>query len=351
MSQATRLRTAVYALALALMTGWLLYIGRGVFVPIVFAGLVVYVILGLTRLVGGIPGLGPLLSPRLRFALAILLALSALAGVVLVLLANIDRVIASLPKYEASLLASIQGVAARFGMEDEPSWRMLWQALAGQVNVQALIGTSVGAATAIVGSTIVVLLYVVFILAERVHFPGKVDRMFPDAQAVARIRTLVASMNARIGSYLALKTLVSALLAFVSWLVMLYFGLELALFWALLIGLLNYVPYLGSFLGVVLPVSLAVVQFADLGTVVALLAALTVVQFVIGNFLDPYLLGNSLNLSTFTILASLTVWSGLWGIPGAFLAVPLTAVMVIALSEFRSTRPVAILLSRSGDLT
>jgi len=345
------LQTTVYGVALAIMAGWVLYVGRSVFVPIVLAGLVVYVILGLTRLVGGIPWLGPLLSPRLRFALAILLSLSTLAGVVVVLLAHIDRVVAALPQYEASLLATIQALATRFGMEDEPTWRTLLQVVAARVNVQALLGSSVSAAAAIVGGTIVVLLYVVFILAERVHFPGKIDLIFADAAAVARARSLVASMNARIGTYLALKSLVSVLLAAVSFAVMLYFGLELALFWALLIGLLNYVPYLGSFLGVALPVALAIVQFPELSTVLALLGALTLVQFVIGNFLDPYLLGNSLNLSTFTILASLTVWTGLWGIPGAFLAVPLTAVMVIALSKFPSTRPVAILLSRAGDVS
>ncbi len=346
-----RLQAAVYGSALLLMAGWVLYIGRAVFVPIVLAGLVVYVILGLTRLVGTLPVVGRLLSPRLRFALAILLALSAIAGIVLVLLGHIDRVAAALPKYQASLLATIQGLAKRFGFDDEPSWRTLWQAVSGQVNVQAVIGTSVNAATAIAGGTIVVLLYVVFILTERVHFPTKVDRMFPDAQAVARVRAIMVSMNARIGTYLALKSLLGFLLGVVSWLVMVYFGLELALFWALLIGILNYVPYLGSFLGVALPVALAVVQFHDVGTVFALLAALTIVQFVIGNFLDPYLLGNSLNLSTFAILLSLMVWSALWGIAGAFLAVPLTAVMVIVLSEFPGTRPVAILLSRSGDLS
>lgn len=347
----SRLQEAVYGGALLLMTGWILHVGRDVFVPIVLAGLVVYVILGLTRLVGTLPVLGPLLTPRLRFALAILLALSAVAGIGVVLLAHLDRVIAALPQYEATLLATIQGLATRFGFDDEPTWRTLWQVVAGQVNLQAVIGSSVSAATAIVGGTIVVLLFVVFLLAERVHFPAKVDLMFADAQAVARARGIVVSMNARIGTYLALKSLLGFLLAAVSWVVMTYFGLELALFWALLIGILNYVPYLGSFLGVALPVALAVVQFPDLGTVVALLVALTVVQFVIGNFLDPYLLGNSLNLSTFTILTSLMVWSALWGIAGAFLAVPLTAVMVIVLSQFPATRPAAILLSRSGDLS
>ena len=78
--------------------------------------------------------------------------------------------------------------------------------------------------------------------------------------------------------------------------------------------------------------------------------SLAVVQFVIGNFLDPYLMGNSLNLSPFAILVSLAVWSGLWGIPGAFLAVPITAIMAIVFPRFAGTRPIAILLSRNGRL-
>ena len=98
------------------------------------------------------------------------------------------------------------------------------------------------------------------------------------------------------------------------------------------------------------PVVLAIVQFADVNTVLMLLLALTAVQFVIGNFLDPYLLGNSLNLSPFAILVSLAVWSGLWGIPGAFLAVRITAIMAIVFSEFAGTRPIAVFLSQTGRL-
>ncbi len=75
-----------------------------------------------------------------------------------------------------------------------------------------------------------------------------------------------------------------------------------------------------------------------------------VVQFLIGNFLDPYVMGNSLNLSPFAILVSLTVWSTLWGIPGAFLAVPITAIIAIILSGFAGTRAIAVLLSRSGQV-
>ena len=84
--------------------------------------------------------------------------------------------------------------------------------------------------------------------------------------------------------------------------------------------------------------------------VVAMFVALTVAQAAIGTFLDPYVMGSSLNLSPFVILVSLTVWSRLWGIPGAFLAVPITAIMAIMFSGFQGTRPIAVLLSRTGKL-
>jgi predicted PurR-regulated permease PerM len=264
---------------------------------------------------------------------------------------NLDRVATAAPKYQASLLASIQKLATRLGIENEPTWGTVRQVIFDQVNVHSLVGTTVTSATSVLASTIVVFLYVVFLLVEQRHLQHKIDRIATDPAGAARLHGIIANINARTGSYLALKSFVGFLLGVVSWAVMAWFGLELAVFWALLIALLNYVPYLGSFLGVLLPVTLAVVQFQDFGTVLALLAALTVVQFVIGNFLDPYLLGNSLNLSPFAILASLAVWSGLWGIAGAFLAVPITAVMTIVFSEFAGTRPVAILLSRSGELS
>ena len=94
------------------------------------------------------------------------------------------------------------------------------------------------------------------------------------------------------------------------------FGLEFAALWAVLIAFLNFVPYIGSVLGVVFPVLMTIVQFGDLGTILTMLLALTALQFAIGNFLDPYVMGNSLNLSPFAILISLAVWSELWGVPG-----------------------------------
>jgi AI-2 transport protein TqsA len=195
-----------------------------------------------------------------------------------------------------------------------------------------------------------VFLYATFLLIEYHGFDSKLANLSQDPKRVARIRDVMQAINRRIGSYLALKTVISVLLGAVSWVIMALFGLEFALLWAVLAAFLNFVPYVGSVLGVALPVLMALVQFGEPGVVLTLLLALTAAQFVIGNFLDPYVMGNSLNLSPFAILVSLAVWSALWGIPGAFLAVPITAIMTIVLSEFSGTRPIAVLLSRSGRL-
>ena len=140
------------------------------------------------------------------------------------------------------------------------------------------------------------------------------------------------------------------MLGVVTWAIMAFCGMEFAVFWGVLIALLNYVPYIGSFLSIFLPAVFAILQFGSLGQVLSVMVPLSVVQFLNGNFLDPYLMGNSLNLSPFVILVSLTVWSALWGISGAFLAVPMTAVMVMIFAEFPGTRPFAVLLSRKGDV-
>ena len=81
-----------------------------------------------------------------------------------------------------------------------------------------------------------------------------------------------------------------------------------------------------------------------------LLLLLSLAQFVIGSVLDPYLMGSSLNLSPVVILARLASWGSLWGIAGAFLALPITAMLVIVLSEFDGKLPIAILLSRDARL-
>lgn len=342
------IRTLAGTAILVVALGWVLYIGKGVFVPIVFGILVVYVIDGMSKLVARVPVVGPRLPKAVNYtasAIAIGWALAAIASLVAGSLGNITGLA---PQYAASLLNTIQELAARLGIETTPTWESLRRDLLAQVNTQRLIGSTVVSVTSIVSGLIVVLLYVAFLLLERSAFSAKLANAWRDPQHVAHVQRLIGHVNARIGTYLAMKTAVSAVQGLVSWMILALFGVEFAAFWAVLIGLLNYVPYFGSVLGVALPVAFATMQFADLNQVLLVMLALAASQFLIGFFLDPYLMANSLNLSPFVILVSLAVWSALWGIAGAFLAVPITACVVLVCAEFEITRPLAVLLSRDG---
>ena len=127
-------------------------------------------------------------------------------------------------------------------------------------------------------------------------------------------------------------------------------GIDYAPFWALLIFMLNYIPTFGSMVGVLFPSLLALVQFDSLTNFFILVPILTAIQMLIGNVLEPKLMGNSLNLSAIVVLLSLAIWGSIWGIPGMFLSVPITVVLMIIFSNVPQTRAIAILLSSDGDI-
>jgi predicted PurR-regulated permease PerM len=345
-----QLRALTYGTVLLIGVGWVLHVGKEIFVPAVLAAVIVYVIVGLAQALGRLPGLGAALPSRLRYLLSF--ALIGLMGMLFayLVMTNKERALALAPHYQQSLLATIQRVAVHFGFETEPTWATLRQELLARIDLQRLIGSLLASVGSIALTFVVVCLYATFLLLERSGFDTKLANLSDDPARVARIRQVIGTINRRIGSYLALKTLVSLLLGVSSYVVMRLFGLEFAALWAVLIAVMNFVPYVGSALGVVFPVLMTIVQFDDLGVVLTMLASLAALQFAIGNFLDPYLMGNSLNLSPFAILISLAVWSELWGVPGAFLSVPITAILTIVLSEFPGTRPIAVLLSKGGKV-
>jgi predicted PurR-regulated permease PerM len=154
-------------------------------------------------------------------------------------------------------------------------------------------------------------------------FDCKIDRMYADPSRAERLRTVLHAINDRIGNFLALKTLLGVGLGVVTWAAMTWMGLGFAGLAGLLVGLLNYIPIVGSVLGVAVP---AVLSGANSVSLIWLSVGLSVAQFLNGNVLDPYLMG-SLNLSPFVILFSMAVFR-----------------------EFEGTRPLAVLLSRNGRL-
>ncbi len=126
-------------------------------------------------------------------------------------------------------------------------------------------------------------------------------------------------------------------------------GLDLAIIWGIVTFLLNYIPTLGPLIAVAPPTLFALLQFEGLSKPVAIFLGIGSIQFFIGNFIDPKIEGRVLSLSPLVVLFSVAFWGWLWGIFGAFLAVPLTMAIVVTCQQFDGTRWVGALLSDIDD--
>jgi predicted PurR-regulated permease PerM len=115
--------------------------------------------------------------------------------------------------------------------------------------------------------------------------------------------------------------------------------------WGLLTFFLTYIPNLGVMISTVLPFFTALAQYDNVVTPVILLIVMGVVGYLIGNLVEPKILGDRLNLSPLLLIFSLVFWGYLWGVTGMLLSVPIMSMIKIVLSKFESTRPLSILMS------
>lgn len=215
-------------------------------------------------------------------------------------------------------------------------------------NITGWIRSLAGQASGVLSGSVLVILFVGFMFAEQVWFPTKMERLIGDPDRAMGVRRIIASIMHRVNRYLVVKAGVSAVTAVAVWLIFTLAGLGLAGPIALLTFILNFIPSLGSIIATAIAAVLAFVLSGDTTLTVVVGLACTLVQFVIGNVLDPMLLGQTLRLSSFGIILSLAFWGAIWGIPGMFLAVPIMVALMIVCAHIPWLRPVAVLLSREG---
>ena len=187
-------------------------------------------------------------------------------------------------------------------------------------------------------------LYLLFFLLESDRFADRIHAAYGPARAES-ILHVARRINAAIIGYLKAKVKASLLLAVAVWLVLTACGVKFSLLWAVLTFACNFIPYLGSVIAVSLPVGFAFLQL-DFGARPVVAASLLVVCHVASaTVIEPLILGRAVGLSPVIILASLSAWGLLWGLPGMLLAVPLTVVIRLAAENVEATTQAARLAS------
>lgn len=334
------------AFALVALLVYLMVIAEAILLPLAIA---VFIVLLLDAVAGRICRMriaGRTVPTWLGMTVAITLFILAFIALANLIRSNIAAVSAALPGYESNINALLEKAVDLFGLTELPSI----QDLIDQIDIGSTLRSTVGALASITGNTMTVLFYVIFILLEQVTFGRKVEKLFAKTEDRQRAREMIGRITRDIQTYIGLKTFMSALTGIVSYIVMAVVGVDFAGFWAVLIFVLNYIPYIGSLAGVAFPAVLTLVQFDSLTPFVVTTTILAGVQLTVGNVIEPRMMGRSLNLSPLIILLSLAVFGQIWGIVGMVLSMPLMVIVLIVCAGFDATRPIAILLSATGNI-
>lgn len=193
---------------------------------------------------------------------------------------------------------------------------------------------------------VLVFFFTLLMLLEASAWRRKTEVALRKRRTAAVLET-VSSIAQKVRRFMLMRTVVSLLNGVVSGLWLWLMGIDFALFWGVVIFLFNYVPNIGSIVAAIPPTLLAFVQLG-FGWAVIVVAGLTAIDQVIGNYIDPRLMGRTLNISSLVVLLSVIFWGWIWGVAGALLAVPLTVTIILICAHVPALQPLAVLLG--GDV-
>ena len=282
-------------------------------------------------------------------ALTIIVLLGLLLDVLIVAFfgASISDFTRSYPEYNARLHESMADLQNWLGEQGIPVPEDFFRKTVRVFDpgaIMQLVGSLFASLSNILTNAFFILLTTIFILLEVPSFPGKLRQISASAQTTLDRFHVFGQDLLR---YLAIKTTVSLMTGLTIGLWLAFIGVDFAILWGLLAFLFNFVPNIGSIIAAIPAVMLALVLG---GLQLALLTAggYLAVNIVMGNILEPKVMGHGLGLSVLAVFLSLIFWGWVLGPVGMLLSVPLTMFMKVVLGSREQTRWIAILIG-PGD--
>jgi AI-2 transport protein TqsA len=280
-------------------------------------------------------------------AIFVVIALVFSVGLILaaVIGSSVDNFRQDIPTYSAKLTAmstSIQQWLSQRGIAiDSEQWSSSFNPGA----VMGVVGNTLASFGNVMTNAVMILLTVIFILAENVSFGEKLRSATGSNNSQEWLRTFSDSVH----SYLAIKAAISLLTGLVIFVWLTILGVDYAVLWGLIAFLLNFIPTVGSFIAAAPAVLLALVQLGVFEAGLTL-AGFVVVNLIMGNVLEPRWMGRGLNLSPLVVFVSLVLWGWVLGPVGMLLSIPLTIMLKIAFESQDETRWIGIMLGAGKRL-
>jgi len=345
----TFLANTFFFFGIIVLIGYLLHVGRPFLQPFIIALVFWYLIVSLAKTFDHDYRFFKLPTP-LTLPLAIITCAAFVWITSSIASSNIEQINAKLPEYRTNLTAITQNVLNKYVPDSELDARtFLSTNVYSNLDLNGLASDAARTAGGLAGKTVLIIIYVLFLLIEYKKIPQKLERITAKGKNYGRTIDILKDVSQDLNSYFKIKASASIITGLLSYLVLIGFGVDFAAFWALLIFLLNFIPTVGSIIATAFPVMVALVQFQGGYQFFAIGGTLIFIQIVIGSILEPRYQGNTLNISPLVIILSLAFWASIWGILGALLCIPIMAILNIVLSKFESTQWISLLISADGE--
>jgi predicted PurR-regulated permease PerM len=324
----------------------LLIYGQPIIVPFIIALLIWFVIKKVRNLINKIHFIEKYIPEWVKTILSSILIFTVLLFGMKVLISNIQNISESYGKY----ISNIEHVALQIDEMLNINMKVELSNFVREFDFTALLQQLFNSLSETLGNMVMISFYVVFMMVEETLFQRKIRLILPDSESYTGFLETMKKVDKSMSRYISLKSMVNMLSAGLSYIVLASVGIDSPLFWAFLIFIFSFIPSIGPILGSLLPSLFTLIQFGEFVPFLIVLFGVGTIALLIGSLVEPRLMGNTLNISPLVAILSLAVWGTLWGITGMLLSVPITVALIIILSQFPATKPMAILLSEKGRL-
>ncbi|MFG1294761.1 AI-2E family transporter [Xanthobacter variabilis] len=325
------------ALVAAVAVGCALYVAENLFAPVAFALFVIAVVWPLQRR----------LEARLPKMAAVLLTLVVTLAVVGAVTSVVVWGFGHVGQWVFANAARFQALYAQLGEWLEGHGFILASVVADHFDVRWLLRLFQDVSGRLQGLASFLVFTFVYVLLGLLEVEALVSQL----KALERkgkgafLLTAGADIARKLQTYMAVRTLMSVATGAVVWVFTLTAGLELALAWGALAFAFNYIPFIGPFIATLLPTLFALAQFESWEMAAFVFVCLNLIQFLSGSYIEPRIAGKATAVSPFLVLFAVFFWAFLWGVPGAFIGVPILIAALTLCAHHPATRAIADVLS------
>jgi predicted PurR-regulated permease PerM len=286
--------------------------------------------------------------PRIMsIILSVIIIIGGLSIFGAALFSSFKTILATYPKYEDRLTEIYLSLAEFFDLsyDDRLSFfENLWAQLGVRSQVRIITLSLSNSFIVFLKDALMVSLFVVFLLVEASYFKEKVNLAFEN-QRSGQIQKISVDVIRQVSRYLSIKFVISLVTGIVVAVGLNLVGLEFAMVWGVIQFILNFIPSIGSITAGVGAALFALLQFwPDPAPIILVAFIMLGTNMIIGNVLEPKIMGDNLGLSPIAVLLSLVAWGWLWGFAGMIMAVPMTVIIRIICENLPFLEPVSVIL-------